>query len=58
MLHRLPTASDLAILSGAIWESPRVRAARGIALVIVAIGVDLALIAAAEIKEDRLRAQG
>jgi hypothetical protein len=52
--HLLPTASDLAILAGALWETRPARAARAAACVLPALGIILALAVATEI-DDRLR---
>lgn len=53
-LHLLPTASDLAILAGALWESRPARVVRAVVVMTPAICVILGLAMLAAI-EDRLR---
>ena len=53
----LPTASDLAILAGALWESHPARVVQAAVLMLPAIGVILAIAVAAELG-DRLHDVG
>ena len=56
-LPLLPSVSDVAILAGALWESPAARTVRAVIAIAPAVAVIMALALATGL-EDRLRARG